>query len=105
MTKIYESGAVSVRRMEPPHWYEIQFGSFCKDIHFQSGSISEEGVNGVTNEALLAIVKDRLRCFQAGPFPCKESKAAIDLVRAAISALEERTEDRKSRGVEGKSAP
>lgn len=33
---------------------------------FQNGAIDEVGPNGLTNEALLAIVVDRLRCAQAG---------------------------------------
>jgi len=46
-------------------------------ILFQNGPIGEVGVNGVTNEALLAIVADRLRGFQGGPtacVPCLPSK-------------------------------
>ena len=39
-------------------------------ILFQNGPIPEVGVNGVTHEALLAIVVDRLRAFQKGPFAC-----------------------------------
>ena len=35
-------------------------------VYFQNGPIPEVGVNGVTNEALLAIVADRLRSFQKG---------------------------------------
>src|SRR5262245_44367841 len=37
-------------------------------VLFQNGPIAEHGVNGVTQEALLAIVIDRLECFQAGPY-------------------------------------
>ena len=35
-------------------------------ITFQHGPIKEVGRNGLTNEALLAIVIDRLECAQAG---------------------------------------
>ena len=35
-------------------------------IRFQNGPIAEAGVNGISGEALLAIVEDRLKCFQAG---------------------------------------
>src|SRR5438105_313963 len=37
-------------------------------VNFQNGPIGEHGVNGITQEALLAIVMDRLRSFQSGPF-------------------------------------
>lgn len=46
----------------PDGWMDL-----C-DINFQNGTIPENGVNGVTQEALLAIVIDRLRSFQAGAF-------------------------------------
>src|SRR6266700_4844812 len=42
-------------------------------VVFQNGPIKEWGVNGVTQEALLAIVIDRLRSFQKGPFSCREN--------------------------------
>jgi hypothetical protein len=34
------------------------------EMVFQRGPINEEGLNGISNEALLAIVADRLRGFQ-----------------------------------------
>lgn len=37
-------------------------------ISFQHGPIAEAGVNGITHEALLAILIDRLEHFQAGPY-------------------------------------
>lgn len=70
-------------------------------IHFQEGPIQEVGVNGVTQEALLAIVEDRLRCFQEGPFSCVENKNALHHVREALFWLHHRTEARIRRGVEG----
>lgn len=72
-------------------------------VVFQEGPIKENGINGAQNEDLLAIVIDRLEGFQGGNFPCKENEAALDMVRGALSMLEKRTNDRISRGVEGKS--
>ena len=37
-------------------------------IRFQNWPIAEKGINGITQEVLLAIVIDRLRSFQEGPF-------------------------------------
>jgi hypothetical protein len=71
-------------------------------IAFQNGPISEEGVNGVTQEALLAIVADRLESFQHGPFRCTENQRALDSVRDAIMWLQSRTKARMERGVEGR---
>lgn len=70
-------------------------------IVFQKGPIQEVGVNGVTNEALLAIVIDRLRSFQAGPFSCRENAVALTHLETAQLWLLKRTLDRMRRGVEG----
>jgi hypothetical protein len=71
------------------------------DVRFQNGPIAEAGVNGVTQEVLLAIVIDRLRCFQAGPFACPENAAALTHSIEALDALKLRTKARMARGVEG----
>lgn len=57
---------------------------------------------GVTNEALLAIVIDRLEAFQAGKFSCRENAVALAHCLEALSALQVRTKDRMDRGVENK---
>lgn len=72
-------------------------------ILFQNGPIAEAGVNGLTQEALLAIVADRLRSFQAGPFSCKENAVALTHIETAMLWLHKRTWDRMQRGVEGTS--
>ncbi len=71
-------------------------------ILFQNGPVSENGENGITNEVILAIAADRLRCLQRGPFPCKENELALGHVEAALQVLKDRTHDRMARGVEGK---
>ena len=70
---------------------------------FQNGPIAEHGVNGITQEVLLAIVADRLRSFQAGPFSSRENAVALTHVETAMLWLHKRTLDRMRRGVEGKS--
>ena len=71
-------------------------------IKHQEGPILENGVNGSTNEAHLAIVAHRLNCFQEGPFPSDFNEAALSGVDFAKAVLEMRTQDRKARNVEGK---
>ena len=71
------------------------------EILFQNGPIPEKGVNGITQEALLAIVIDRLRCFQAGPFACRENALALTKCEEALHWLHHRTQARMRRGVEG----
>lgn len=70
-------------------------------IGFQNGPIKEVGVNGVTHEALLAIVIDRLRSFQAGPFKCDENAHALSHAELCLAALQQRTRARIARNVEG----
>lgn len=71
------------------------------DIHFQKGPIKESGVNGITQEALLAVTIDRLRSFQAGPFSCRENAIALTHCEEALMWLQRRTVARIKRGVEG----
>lgn len=70
-------------------------------VLFQNGPIPEKGVNGVTHEALLAILIDRLECFQAGPFASVYNDAALANLKQAQQHLLNRTRDRMARGVEG----
>ena len=89
-----------------PEWTRAPDGSNakgCWDIQFQNGPIAESGVNGLTQEVLLAIVEDRLASFQAGPFACEENEDALSHVRSALHFLKSRTKIRMERGVEGKS--
>lgn len=72
-------------------------------VLFQNGPISVDGngVNGITQEALLAIVADRLRSFQAGPYSCKANAYALINIEEALRWLQQRTLERMRRGVEG----
>ena len=70
-------------------------------ILFQNGPINEKGVNGITQEVLLAIVADRLRSFQSGPFACRENALALTKIEEAMHWLQQRTLARMRRGVEG----
>ncbi len=72
-------------------------------ILFQNGPIGEGGmgVNGVTHEALLAILAHRLRGFQSGPYACRENALALTKIEEAMHWLHTRTLNRMRRGVEG----
>jgi len=78
-----------------------QYASTSTEIFFQNGPINEAGVNGLTQEVLLAIVVDRLRSFQAGPFACRENALALTKIEEAQHWLHSRTLARTQRGVEG----
>jgi hypothetical protein len=70
-------------------------------ILFQNGPIPANGTNGITQEVLLAIVADRLRGFQSGPFACKDNACALTHIEEALMWLQRRTHERTKRGVEG----
>lgn len=70
-------------------------------ILFQNGPIQEFGVNGLTNEAMIAIVIDRMRAFQAGPFKSNQNLYALSDLESALGHLQARTRDRIKRKVEG----
>lgn len=72
-------------------------------IRFQNGPIAESGVNGISNESLLAIVEDRLLGFQSGPYACRENAVALTKLQEAMMWLQKRTRNRVARGVEGTS--
>lgn len=81
---------------------------------FQNGPIGEAGINGISNEALLAVAIDRLRGFQhlrkedgefdynsRGKYACRENAVALTHLEDALMWLQKRTRDRMARGVEG----
>lgn len=70
-------------------------------IVFQNGTIPEAGVNGVTHEALLAVLIDRLESFQLGAFANDYNAIALAHLHSAQSTLLARTRERMARGVEG----
>lgn len=70
-------------------------------VLFQNGPIAENGFNGISNEALLAIVEDRLAGFQSGQFACRENAVALTKLQECMMWLQKRTRDRMLRGVEG----
>ena len=70
-------------------------------VLFQNGTVNSVGSNGVTQEALLAILIDRLRLFQAGEYSCRENAIALTHLEDALHWLHHRTRNRMQRGVEG----
>jgi hypothetical protein len=72
-------------------------------LRFQNGPVAEDGngVNGITHEALLAILVDRLQCFQAGPYACRENALALTRLEEAQHWLHHRTRARMAKGIEG----
>jgi hypothetical protein len=76
-------------------------GIVLQQIKFQEGPIGENGVNGVCNEDLLAMVISRLKHFNKSDFKCKENSMAITKLEEALLWLRMRTMGREQRGIEG----
>jgi len=73
------------------------------DIHFQHGPRDEPGsIAGVTDAVLLAIVLDRYRGFQSGPYACRENALVITKIEEALHWMKHRADARARRGVLGK---
>lgn len=68
---------------------------------FQNGAIGEVGLNGITHEALLAILIDRLESFQTGPYKSNYNADALYHLQAAMHVLHRQTRDRMVQGIEG----
>ena len=81
--------------------YHGKSGAISTLIEFQNGPINEAGVNGLTHEVLLAIVADRLRSFQQGPFANRYNAVALTHIEEAQNWLNRRTLERMRRGVKG----
>ena len=77
--------------------------SVCHTIRFQYGPLRENRLNGLSHEVLLAIIADRLRAFQSGPYACRENALALTKIEEAMHWLHHRTRAREHRGVEGTS--
>lgn len=82
------------------HCYVVLGENYFKAIRFQNGSLVVNGVNGLTNESLLAIMIHRTQELNK-LFPCEENKTAISHMEQALQAFNKRAADRKARGVEG----
>lgn len=73
-------------------------------VNFQNGPIKEFGVNGIPDEALYAILIDRLQGFQKGQYSCRENAVALTHLETTLMWLQCRTLQREAQGVEGTSA-
>jgi hypothetical protein len=72
-------------------------------IRFQNGPIDEVGINGISQEALAAIIIHRLHCFQKGQYACRENAIALTHFEEALMWLQKRTLKMIQLGVEGTS--
>jgi hypothetical protein len=88
------------------HVYEVKraSGTPLGRLEFQFGAVKENGVNGLTSEALLAILIHRTRTLN-DRFHSPNNDLALEGLHRALGAFEARTAERLARGVEGKEQP
>lgn len=103
METIYsdENGLTVAEPTNTNHYVAEMGNGKSQFIFFQDGSPVKDNVNGLTNEALLAILTHRLTA-QNEKFRCDQNEKALDCMISARSFLEERNLDRKQRGVKNK---
>ena len=81
---------------------ESSYGYPLADIQFQHGPRNVEGSTaGVTEAVLYAILLDRLRAFQAGPFPHPANEDQIQALELCLASTKARADERAARGVLG----
>ena len=72
------------------------------EIKFQNGPRNvSDSAHGIIDSDLLEIVRDRLKCFQAGPYSTNYNAQALLHVEEALMWLNRRVEDRIERQVLG----
>ena len=85
--------------------YHAFLGGKSFKIPMQAGTLNRtDDFNGFTPELLIAIAVDRLNNFQkdaASKLRCKENELAINDLKRAAAVLNQRTQKRIARGVEG----
>lgn len=105
MTPIYrDSHGIRAHEAANGHVYIVEAGYTLVNLYFQKGPVAVNGVNGVTNEVLVAILIDRLQHLDH-LLPCSENTEALNALKQAQDALHRRTANRQTRGVEGTLQP
>jgi len=85
------------------HDYNARIGvTRVAAVQFQKGPRNVEGsVPGMTEAAVLAILIDRLRGFQAGPYSCRENAIQLTKLEEVLHWTKARADARAKRGVLG----
>jgi hypothetical protein len=77
-------------------WFDVAH------VRFQKGPRNVNGSTpGVTELAVLAILRDRLESFQAGEYACFENEEALNFINGAMTLMKDRADKRAARGVLG----
>lgn len=91
-----------------PHRYDFVFqhldgpAEMVGFLRFQQGPVDAPGSKpGLVGVAVLAALAHQLECFQAGPYPSRETGEALEHILQAMAALRRRADERARRGVLG----
>lgn len=86
------------------HRYDLFIdGNSIGFIQFQRGPRNEPGSTpGATEAAVLAVLVDRLRGFQAGPYSCRENAIQLTKLEECLHWTKARADARAKRGVLGR---
>lgn len=104
-TEVYHESEDQIIFNAPHHFNVLRKGTdkILTQVDFQKGPIRENGVNGVCNEDLIAMVICRLEHFQQSEYSSRDNAMAITKLEEALLWLRKRTIGRENRGVEGTS--
>jgi hypothetical protein len=85
------------------HKYEAYIGdALVAVVQFQKGPRNVEGsIPGMTEAAVIGILIDRLRGFQAGPYSCRENAIQLTKLEETLHWTKARADARAKRGVLG----
>lgn len=85
------------------HQYALRIGGVTiAQIQFQQGPRNVEGsIPGATEAAILAVLIDRLRGFQSGPYACRENAIQLTKLEETLHWTKARADERARRGVLG----
>lgn len=100
--------SIEIRADEPSnggasHYYEANInGLQVATMQFQMGPRNDpNSTPGLTEAACLAMMIDRLKGFQAGPFACRENSIIITKLEECLHWTKARADERAKRGVLG----
>lgn len=94
------------QKFNAPHHFKIinvNNDEVVTEINMQEGPIKENGINGASNEDLIAIVIHRLNKFQDSPYNSEFNELAIDAFEKGLGHLRDRTNKRVAENKEGTS--
>lgn len=93
----------SLDHLEGPGHETLQFvhKQIAPSPEGKETGVMETVANGTTNEEVIRVVIDRIRS-QNEKFPCRENAITLTHIETALLWMEQRTRERKARGVEGK---